>query len=119
MSLQTPHLDLVMLYVSSLDEASRYFTEKLGFHLLPEESGPDFHQLRGDGGIDFALLQASSETAPAGSVHLYFKTPNLEGTRETYIERGVQATPIMHMPFGNIFDVDAPDKLLVTLIGAA
>ena len=118
MSAQTPKLDFAMLYVSNIDDAFAYFTQKLGFQLVPEESGPGFRYLRGDGGIDFAIAQATSESAPAGSVHLYFKTPDLEGTHSTYTQRGVQATPIMHMPFGSIFNVDAPDSHLVTLLGA-
>jgi catechol 2,3-dioxygenase-like lactoylglutathione lyase family enzyme len=116
MSAQTPKLDFAMLYVSHIDDAYAYFTQKLGFQPVPEESGPNFRYLRGDGGLDFALSQATPESAPAGSVHLYFKTPDLEGTRETYTQHGVEATPIMHMPFGSIFNVDAPDKHLVTIM---
>ena len=118
MSAQTPTLDFAMLYVSNIDDAFDYFTQKLGFQFIPEESAPTFRYLRGDGGIDFALHQATSETPSAGSVHLYFKTLDLEGTHTAYTQRGVQATSIMQLPFGSVFNVDAPDSLLVTLLSA-
>ncbi len=112
----SPALDFVLLYVSNMDDSLAYFTEKLGFTYIAEESGPGFSQLRSNGGIDFALLLATPETLPAGQVELYFKTTDLESLRGVWMAKGVAATPIAHRPFGSIFSVITPDGQSLTMM---
>lgn len=110
-------LDFVVLYVSDLEVTSKYFTEKLGFAVNEEQSGPDFHQLvskEGTAGIGLAL--ANEHTPAAGNVRLYFEAKDLSGLRDTIISRGVELGPIQQMPFGKIFDVPMPDNFLVTML---
>ncbi len=112
-----PKIDFVLFYVSNLEESRSYFTEKLGFQYIAEESGPGFCQLRGgEGGVDFALLQATAETPGAGATHVYFKTSDLAGLRATLVNRGVEATEIAKRPFGSIFNVPTPDGELITML---
>ena len=113
----SPALDFVLLYVSTMDESLTYFTEKLGFTYIAEESGPGFSQLRSNGGgIDFALLLATPETLPAGQIELYFKTNDLEHLRDAWITKGIEATPVAHRPFGSIFSVTSPDGQSLTML---
>ena len=112
-----PKIDFILFYVSNVEESRIYFTEKLGFGYVAEQSGPGFCQLKGgEGGVDFALLQATAETPQAGTVHVYFKTDDLAGLRATLVNRGVEATPIVQRPFGSIFDVPTPDGHSVTML---
>jgi len=111
-----PRLDYVVIRVSDLAASTRYFTETLGFTLVPEESGPNFSYLKGaSGGIDFGLMPVAENIKP-GHVELYFKTPDLEGTRAELLGKGVEASPIMHPPFGTIFTMPSPDGETLTMM---
>jgi catechol 2,3-dioxygenase-like lactoylglutathione lyase family enzyme len=113
----TPVLDFVMLYVSNIEASLAYFTEKLGFTYIAEESSPTFSQLKSTGGgIDFALFLATPETPTPGHVELYFKTDDLESLREAWTAKGLEATPIYHRPFGSIFSVTSPDGQGLTML---
>ncbi|MEO8972583.1 MAG: VOC family protein [Ktedonobacteraceae bacterium] len=117
MATTSPALDFALLYVSNMDESLAYFTEKLGFTYIAEESDPGFSQLKSNGGgIDFALLLATPETLPAGQAELYFKTDDLESLRETWTAKGIEATSIAHRPFGSIFSVTSPDGQSLTML---
>ena len=111
-----PPLDFVLFYVSDLPAASAYFTDKLGFDRVAEQEGPGFHYLTSGKGVDFGVLQANAETPAPGTVELYFKTADIAGLRATLAERGVEATPIEHRPFGSIFSVHSPDGNLLTML---
>jgi len=111
-----PRLDYVVIRVSNIAASTRYFTETLGFTLVSEESGPNFSYLKGaPGGIDFGLMPVAENTKP-GYVELYFKTPNLEGVRAELLSKGIEASPIMHPPFGTIFTVTSPDGETLTMM---
>ena len=106
-----PVLDFVVFYVSDLDESLAYFTEKLGFKAVPEQSGPVFRALSGnEEKIGFGLNLASEETPPAGTVELYFKTDDLEELHTTLTAKGAGTTQIVQLPFGSVFNVQTPDK---------
>lgn len=112
-----PVLDFVVFYVSDLDESSAYFTEKLGFKPLPEQSGPVFRALSGnEEKIGFGLNLASEETPPAGTVELYFKTDNLEELHTTLTAKGAGTTQIVQLPFGSVFNVHTPDKHALVML---
>jgi catechol 2,3-dioxygenase-like lactoylglutathione lyase family enzyme len=113
----TPALDFAVIYVSDLQASLAYFTERLGFTQVPEQSTPFFHYLTGGaGGKDFGILQATESTPRPGAVELYFKTADLEGLRAILTGRDVEATPIAHQPFGSIFTVQSPDRHLLTMM---
>lgn len=113
----TPALYFAMLYVSDMDAALAYFTDTLGFERDPSQDTPIFRFLKaGAGGIDFALRQATPDSAAAGAVELYFSTPELSALHQRWSERGVEVTPIMPRPFGRIFSLAAPDQHLLTIV---
>lgn len=117
MSMQ-PTLDFVVINVADVEASSRYYSEKLGFTIVAEESGPNFCYLKGaPGGIDFGLSKAGEEHK-VGQIDLYFKTHDLEGLRAEIIAKEVAASPIMQPPFGSIFSVPSPDGESLTMLGA-
>ena len=112
-----PVLDFVVFYVSDLDESLAYFTEKLGFKPVPEQSGPIFRALSGnEEKIGFGLNLASEETPPAGTVELYFKTDDLAELHTSLTAKGAGTTPIAHFPFGSVFNVSTPDRHAVVML---
>jgi catechol 2,3-dioxygenase-like lactoylglutathione lyase family enzyme len=111
-----PPLDFVLFYVADLPSTSGYFTDKLGFARVAEQEGPGFHYLTSGKGVDFGLSQASAETPAPGTIELYFKTADIGALRATLANRGVEATPIEHRPFGSIFSVHSPDGNLLTML---
>jgi catechol 2,3-dioxygenase-like lactoylglutathione lyase family enzyme len=110
-----PSLDFVVFYVSDLTQSGAYFTEVLGFTHIPEESGPGFHFLTGDGGISFGLAQAGEQTPAPGAIELFVKVAGLSEQRAAIVGKGVEATPIEERPFGSIFGVHTPDGYPLTL----
>lgn len=112
-----PVLDFVVFYVSDIEESFAYFTEKLGFQPLPEQSGPDFRALSGnEERIGFGLNLASRETPPAGTVELYFKTNDLGELHTTLTAKGAGTTPIVQLPFGSVFNVQTPDRHALVML---
>jgi predicted enzyme related to lactoylglutathione lyase len=106
-----PAIGFVVFYVSDIEESFAYFTEKLGFKPIPEQSGPIFRALIGnEEKIGYGLNLASEETPPAGTVELYFKTDDIDKLHTSLTAKGVGTTPIVQMPFGPIFNVQTPDK---------
>jgi len=110
-------LDFIVFYVSDLGKSLSYFTEKLGFTHDPTQDGPVFRQLSdGGSGIGIGLVLASRETPAPGTIELYFKTADIDGSRAAITGRGVEATPIEQRPFGSIFTVRSPDGNLLTML---
>ena len=116
-------LDFIVFYVSDLAASMADFTEKLGFTALPvdENDSPTFRTIsNGQDGLGIGLMQVTEAHQPRpGTVELYFQAPDLAALHETLVGRGVEATPIMQMPFGSIFTVHTPDGAPLTMIGAA
>jgi len=106
----TPALYFVMLYVVDLEASLTYLTETLGFARAPEQDTPIFRYLRsGDGGMDFAIRQATDDSLPPGAAELYFKTPNVTDLHTTWSAQGIGVSPIVNRPFGSFFTVHTPD----------
>jgi len=105
----TPALDFVSFYVSDLTKSLAYFTDVLGFTHVPEESGPGFQFLTGDGGISFGLVLVNEQTPVAGATALYVKVADIHAQRAAIVGKGVEVTPIEQRPFGAIFTVHTPD----------
>ena len=112
-----PVLDFVVFYVSNIEESFAYFTEKLGFKPIPEQSGPIFRALIGnEEKIGYGLNLASGETPPAGTVELYFKTDDIGELHTSLTAKGAGTTPVVQMPFGSIFSVQTPDKHALVML---
>jgi catechol 2,3-dioxygenase-like lactoylglutathione lyase family enzyme len=105
----TPSFDFVTFYVSDLAKSLDYFTDVLGFTHVPEEDGPGFHFLTGDGGISFGLALVGEQTPAAGTVALYIKAASIDEQRVAIVGKGVEATAIEQRPFGSVFTVHTPD----------
>lgn len=105
-----PALSYVILHVADLAAASAYYTDTLGFVPNAEFGGPDFREFNPQvpGGIPFAIAQANERNA-AGSVELYFYTPDIEAVRAAYTGKGVAAGAVTQMPFGVVFTLPAAD----------
>jgi len=104
-----PGYDFTIYYVADLEKSLDFFV-KLGFVNLPGEGGPGFCQLRGKAGsLDFGLSEVKAQTPPAGTIELYYKVSDIEEARTAVLANGVEASSIMKMPFGTIFQVKSPD----------
>lgn len=105
-----PTLAFVVLHVADFAAASAYYTDTLGFAPNPATDGPDFRQFAvREGGIPFAIAPAGEGTGAAGSVELYFATPDIEGVRAIYAGKGAEVGAITQMPFGEVFTMAASD----------
>ena len=112
----TPVLDFVVFYCADLDRTQEVFS-KLGFEFYPEESGPNFRQFKGiPGGPAFGLSLAGEGTPPAGTAQVYFETKLLEDLHRQTRDRGIEAGPILNMPFGDIFNLPGSDLQNVWLL---
>lgn len=118
----TPTLHFVVFYVSDLEQSLKFFTETLGLEHDPQQDAPDFRGFKVPAGaLPFGLTPARKDAgAPRpGSIEVYFKTDNLEGSRSALLEEGVQTTEITDRYFGSIFGVSAPDGIQMTMIHPA
>ena len=105
-----PTLAYVLLHVADFAAASTYYTDTLGFTPLAEFDGPNFRQFQpSEGGIPFAIAQATAETEPAGAVKLYFATRDIEAVHAAYGGKDVAVGAITPMPFGTVFTFPASD----------
>ena len=112
-----PTLNYVLYFVSDIDASHKFFTT-LGFSPDPSQDSDGFRQMAAsENGVIIGLLQANDQTLPAGEVNLYFGTPDIAALREAWTARGIAASPIAQMPFGNIFEVMTPDGQRLTPIG--
>ncbi|MDF7815849.1 VOC family protein [Hymenobacter sp. YC55] len=111
-------LGFVSLQVSDLETSRRFYTEVLGFQLLPS-SPPDAYLFATQSGALFAIrtpivdLQATSQLG--WGVSLWFGMPELTAFLErqhgkAHLIRGLQATP-----FGNTAIIADPDGYWLTL----
>lgn len=106
-----PAIGFVVFYVSDMEQSLAYFTEKLGFKFVPEQSGKFFSLLAGsDENIGYGLNLVDEDTPPAGTVELFFKTDNLEALHTSLTAKDAGTTSIMQFPFGSVFNVKTPDK---------
>lgn len=112
-----PALNYVLFFVADIEASAAFFADSLGYTLDPSQSAPTFRQFNAEpGGATIGVLQADEQTLPAGQVSLYFGTPDIAALRETWVGRGLAASPIVQMPFGQIFEVKSPDGLTLTAI---
>jgi predicted enzyme related to lactoylglutathione lyase len=113
-----PALNYVVFYVADLEASYRFFGETLGFTHQPEGDAPGFRQFDGGaGGMGIGLAEVREGGPPAGAVELYLKADDLPALREAWLANGVEAGPIVQMPFGAIFEIATPDGRKLTALG--
>jgi hypothetical protein len=112
----SPALDFVVYTVADMPQSLDFF-KKLGFEYVPGESDQNFSYLKGaTGSPDFGLRLAGENTPPAGTTQVYFKTDSLESLREEVTGKGIEASTILQMPFGDIFHVNSPDNQNIVMM---
>ncbi len=112
-----PALTFVMLHVHDIDAAFRYFSDQLGMIHIPDQDAPAFRMFAPmPGGISFGIVNEGADGPKPGSVELIFSTPDLEGVRTTLVGRGVEASTIQTKPFGEYFEIPAPDGEVITVM---
>src|SRR5438552_14986104 len=88
-----PVLDFVVLYVSNLEEAFKYFSQTLGLEHLADQDTPEFRGFAGgEKGLPFGIVQASERTPRAGAIEIYLKTDNLAGLHARLAQQGIRTT---------------------------
>ncbi len=110
-------LDLIIFYVADLEASLDYYTRQLGFQHVSEQDGPTFRYLTGPAGADYALLTATPKTPPAGAVEIFFKSADLAAQHTALAERGLEVSPIIEKPFGQVFEFHSPDGQHITVMG--
>jgi predicted enzyme related to lactoylglutathione lyase len=116
----TPALHFAIFYVSDMEGALKFFTEKLGLEHNPSQDAPDFRGFKVPAeSLPFGLTPATKDTPPAGTIGVYFRTDDLEGVHNALAKQDVKTTDIRTLYFGSIFGVDAPDGLHMYMLRPA
>jgi catechol 2,3-dioxygenase-like lactoylglutathione lyase family enzyme len=93
-------LELVVVPVSDVDRAKKFYMEQAGFALLVDTSaGPDFRvvQLVPPGSACAIAIGVGIGTMPPGSLHgLHLCVNDIEAAREQLVGRGAEVGDIFH-----------------------
>jgi lactoylglutathione lyase len=107
-------LGQIMLYVNDQDEAVKFWTEKVGFHVISEEDNGE--------GMRWIEIAASKESETSiilhnkefvakmspglnlGTPSLMFFTEDLEGLYANLSEKNVTVGEMVNMPSGKVFN---------------
>jgi predicted enzyme related to lactoylglutathione lyase len=110
------NLGFVILYVRDVAAAQAFYTDALGLTVVPEESGPHFVTLRGEGGSLLALQDTATAQFPPkdeagnGGVELSFAADDVDATWQRWRQQGVTlVTEPMDLPFGRYFMARDPE----------
>ena len=100
MATPTFSLEVIILPVSDVDRALRFYKDQLGFHLDVDYS-PDAAfrvvQLTPPGSACSIQIGEGITDAPAGSLrNIYLVVPDLQATRSRLLERGIAVGEIRH-----------------------
>lgn len=99
-------LQFVMAHVPDVQEAKRFYTEKLGFAV--EDELPGFVQFKQPAGATFAIgttEAVNGNTEP----ELWWFVDNADATHDELRAKGVEiAQPLTDMPFGRTFAIKDP-----------
>ena len=106
-------LELVSVPVSDVDEAKRFYTEKIGFNADHDHQVTDelrFVQLTPPGsGCSISIGTGLSEAAPGSLQGLQLVVPDVEAAHAELTERGVEVTEIQDFPWGSFVFFSDPD----------
>ncbi|WP_028551615.1 VOC family protein [Paenibacillus sp. UNC451MF] len=104
----------IMLYVNDQDQASRFWTEKVGFSVVSEEDNG-----QGMRWIEIAPVQGAQTTfvlhnkqliaqmqpeLNLGTPSIMFYTDNLDGLYKTFKEKDITVGELVDMPSGRVFN---------------
>lgn len=105
-------IDKITIFVSSQEEAKKFWTEKLGFVItFEQEMGPGMKWIEaspvGENNTTLVLYskEAMQKQNPAVVHHplVMFKSDNPEEEWKSLNEKGVEVTDIQKMPYGTMF----------------
>ncbi len=88
-------LELIVVPVSDIDRAKRFYTDQVGFRLdVDHSAGDDFRvvQLNPTGSACSIALMKNQPTAPGGLHGLHLCVSDIEAAREQLVDRGVDAS---------------------------
>ncbi|GIP57170.1 VOC family protein [Paenibacillus sp. FSL W8-0186] len=104
----------IMLYVNNQDEAVRFWTEALGFHVISEENngqGMRWIEIAPAQDADTSIILHNKEfvakMSPGlnlGAPSLMFFTVNLDELHKDLISKNIKVGEIVNMPSGRVFN---------------
>lgn len=96
-------LEVVVVPVSDVDRAKRFYTEQVGFHLdVDHRAGDDFRvvQLTPNGSACSVTLMSGTEAAPGSIKGLQLVVTDIDAARAELAGRGVEVTEVFHFEGG-------------------
>src|SRR4051794_18159133 len=109
-----------MLYVNDQDEAVKFWTEKVGFHVIAEETGPGMRwiEMAPTKDAQTSIILHNKEFVAKMSPELNLGTPSLmffsdqfEQLRSELVNKNVTVGEIVEMPSGRVFNfADSEDN---------
>jgi catechol 2,3-dioxygenase-like lactoylglutathione lyase family enzyme len=97
-------LEVVVLPVSDIDRAKRFYTEQVGFHCDVDTKVGDqvrVVQLTPPGsGCSVNMVSGYSEMQPGTLKGLQLTVTDVDSARQQLVERGVEVTPVRFMDNG-------------------
>ncbi|MDH6675170.1 lactoylglutathione lyase [Paenibacillus sp. LBL] len=106
-------LGQIMLYVNNQDEAVKFWTEKVGFHVISEESNDQMKWIEiapakgSETSIvlhDKELVAKFSPGVNLGTPSLMFYTENFYGLMSDLSNKNVKVGEIVNLPSGRVFN---------------
>ncbi|WP_019639328.1 VOC family protein [Paenibacillus fonticola] len=104
----------IMLYVNNQDEAVRFWTEALGFHIISEENngqGMRWIEIAPAQDADTSIILHDKEfvakMSPGlnlGTPSLMFFTANLDELHKDLANKNIKVGEIVNMPSGRVFN---------------
>jgi catechol 2,3-dioxygenase-like lactoylglutathione lyase family enzyme len=93
-------LEVVVLPVSDIDRAKRFYAEQVGFHVdVDQQMSEAFRvvQLTPPGsGCSVSMVSGYSEMAPGTLKGLQLVVADVEQARQQLVEHGVEVSPVRH-----------------------
>lgn len=118
-------LGQVMLYVNNQDEAVRFWTEIVGFHVIAEENGPDMRWIEiapttdAETSIilhDKAFVAKMSPELHLGTPSLMFYSASFDQLYHDLQSKNVTVGEIMDMGSGRVFNfADSEDNYFAVM----
>jgi len=111
-------LSFVSLQVSDLEASRTFYTEILGFQLMPQ-SPPDAFVFEQKNGATFAIRKPLVELSQANKlgwgVSIWFEIADLDDFLSNHKERLSIVREVMQTPFGRTIVIADPDGYGITL----
>jgi catechol 2,3-dioxygenase-like lactoylglutathione lyase family enzyme len=99
-------LEVVVLPVTDIDRAKRFYTEQLGFNCDVDTKAPVSQDMRvvqltpPGSGCSVTMLSTFNEMAPGSLKGLQLTVTDIEQARRQLVEKGVEVTPVRHLDNG-------------------